>query len=1127
MATRQVTTVFAVQGENDYRRAVQNINREVKEVSSQLKLLSEEYRGQEDQTEALRAKIETLTELYGRQAEKVNKVEEALANAQEAARKYAEKGSELRNKMQKNADAMSALAEAGQKASEEYQRLSGENKELSRELENTDARYEASERSVSNWKIKLNDAKTELAKTKNAMEDTSKALNDTLAPALESTEKKTKRSGESFEDFREKAEKSMDAISAAVAAAGIDKTFDGVVDAIKDSINKAIEFESAMTGVFKTVDMTLEEEAQLSEDIRDMAERIPVTTTEIAEVAELAGQLGISNEALLDFTETMVELGVSTDLTASSAAEALAKIANIAGTAEGDYSRLGSVIVALGNSFATTESAIVDMATRLAATGDVVGLSEAQIFAVATALSSVGIEAEAGGSAISKLLKTIETSVALYDMASAAIESSGYSLRELELMQANASKDFKGLADSLGLTSTELGKYINAVRELDEYAEISGQTAKEFGDSWGQDAVVALDSFITGLGRVDERGGNAVKTLEDMGITEVRLSNAVLALASSGGLLTETLDIANEAWEENTALTTEASKRFETTESKVQLLQNSFANFRSALGEDYVTSLTPVLEWMTEFVQGATEAAEATPALSSTLAGIGGGLAGLTGLTTVAAGIKAVAAALGVFGSAAGPAALAVTALSGLAAGTYTYLANVTEVSAAAQECIDKNATLITSYSDLKASQTALDEKMATERREAELLIEKISELASQNQRTAAEQGHLESAINRLNEMLPDLGLTYDEVTGNINLSRQAMLDFASTAAETAKMTAYEGYIDRLSASQLELQIQQELTSEKIAEARKKYDAAHDALWRYAEGMSDLQWVMRLTDEEYLELARAEAQADSELEALKRSQVEIQSALKDVNGGLNAATKAYDDYLIKINETAELSYESGLKLASRFAEGLESGKGYAVRTASSLVESVIEQFENSNAFGIGNNFASSFALGLEDSGPHVANASSRLAQTAKKTLETDLEIRSPSKIAIRDGRFFGEGLALGLEGSEERVAAAVRSLATKFDISNDIAEKFGRAQSEIGRSTTNLDLEADRASYYDAISRMDRAMNTASRSASARDVPRVADITIIQQLDGKVLSREVSRVQWADSKITARSRGVR
>lgn len=60
-----------------------------------------------------------------------------------------------------------------------------------------------------------------------------------------------------------------------------------------------------------------------------------------------------------------------------------------------DYSKLGSVVVALGNNFATTEADIVSMASRLAATGELTGLSEAQIMGLATAMSSVGIEAEA------------------------------------------------------------------------------------------------------------------------------------------------------------------------------------------------------------------------------------------------------------------------------------------------------------------------------------------------------------------------------------------------------------------------------------------------------------------------------------------------------------------------------------------------------------------------------------------------------------------------------------------------------------------------------------------------------------------------------------------------------------
>ena len=107
----------------------------------------------------------------------------------------------------------------------------------------------------------------------------------------------------------------------------------------------------------------------------------------------------------------MIDLGESTNMTATDSASSLAKFANITNMAADKYSNLGSVIVDLGNNFATTESDIVAMGTRLAASGELVGLSQAQIMALAAAMSSVGVEAEAGGSAMSKLLKNIQVAV--------------------------------------------------------------------------------------------------------------------------------------------------------------------------------------------------------------------------------------------------------------------------------------------------------------------------------------------------------------------------------------------------------------------------------------------------------------------------------------------------------------------------------------------------------------------------------------------------------------------------------------------------------------------------------------------------------------------------------------------
>ena len=111
-----------------------------------------------------------------------------------------------------------------------------------------------------------------------------------------------------------------------------------------------------------------------------------MTTTEIAGVAEAAGQLGIATDDVLEFSRVMLDLGVSTNLSSEQAATSLAKFANITKMAAGDYERLGSTVVALGNNFATTEADIVNMAMKIASTGTQVGLTEPQIIGVSDRL---------------------------------------------------------------------------------------------------------------------------------------------------------------------------------------------------------------------------------------------------------------------------------------------------------------------------------------------------------------------------------------------------------------------------------------------------------------------------------------------------------------------------------------------------------------------------------------------------------------------------------------------------------------------------------------------------------------------------------------------------------------------
>lgn len=318
------------------------------------------------------------------------------------------------------------------------------------------------------------------------------------------------------------------------------------------AVKSAIEFESAFTGVKKTVDGTPEQLERVKQGIKALATEIPSTTTEIAKVAENAGQLGIATDDVISFTKVMIDLGNSTNLSADEASSALAKFANVTKMSSKDYSKLGSTIVDLGNNFATTEADIVSMATRLAATGDLAGLSQADILSLATAMSSVGIEAEAGGSAMSKLLKRIQLAV-------------------------------------------ELGN-----EDLQDFASVAGVSANEFKKAFETDAVGALSAFIGGLNDTKRNGKSAIAILNDMEIKEVRLSNTILSLANSGDLMSKAVNLGNKAWKENSALSKEANQRYETLESRLKTTKNRALNMATSLGD----KLTPTINKMIDKVDG-------------------------------------------------------------------------------------------------------------------------------------------------------------------------------------------------------------------------------------------------------------------------------------------------------------------------------------------------------------------------------------------------------------------------------------------------------------------------------------------------------------------------------------------
>lgn len=376
----------------------------------------------------------------------------------------------------------------------------------------------------------------------------------------------------------------------------------------------AIDFESAFAGVRKTVDTSEEGFAKLEKGIRDMAKELPASASDIASVAESAGQLGIAEDKILSFSRTIIDLGESTNMTREQAATEFARFANIVGMSQDNFDRLGSSIVGLGNTMATTEAEIMSMGMRLAAQGAQVGMSEAQIMALAGTMSSLGIQAEMGGTAMTTVLKKIDKSV--------------------------------------GLGGASLASF----------ADAAGVTSKEFKKIWENDAISGLDLLIKGLAKTSAEGGNLSEALRDLGIKGIYESDVMMRMAGASDLLSSAVATSTDAWKENTALTNEAEQRYATTASQLAMLKNKVTEVGITFGQILIPMLISVVDKITPMVEKFSEFDESTRKM---IIVIGGFVAAIGPVLIV---IGTLISSVGTIVGAIGALSLAIAEAGGLAA---------------------------------------------------------------------------------------------------------------------------------------------------------------------------------------------------------------------------------------------------------------------------------------------------------------------------------------------------------------------------------------------------------------------------------------------------------------------------
>ena len=580
-------------------------------------------------------------------------------------------------------------------------------------------------------------------------------------------------------------------------------SFAGIAAATKT----AIEFEDAWTGVTKTVNATPQQFEKINAGLKNLAQTTSSTYQDIAHYAELAGQMGIPTDSIVGFTKTITELGDTTNLVGEEAAQSIAKFSNVMVSQSKKtntyYSRLGSTIVDLGNKFSTTEADIMAMATRLGVAGKMVGFNSNQVLGLSTALSSLGIEAAAGGSSVSKMLKTIDLSVSTGD------------------------------------------------KKLQKFAEVSGMTSQQFQKAWGEDAAGTFLKFVEGIGK----SADVTKTLDELGIKEVRQAQSMGALAQSSDVLASALNVSKNAWNDNTAMANEAEKRYATLKSQLSQTWEAIKQAGNELGQAFTPTLTDLLKIVKKAANAFSNLDEGTQQtiakmllLTAAAYPTAKGVSKVAGATQSAVGfftkahpkLQKVADGFGIVakeGEVAStsivslgkgfvlthPAITAVTVALGAFAGAVVWadkkrkeametankeLAYKDTDYAVTLKVIDGYEKYAKSMSKTKTSMGEIVTQYTQNNKTASHLMKTIEDLNAKESLNATQKTMLAEAVRELNQLYPDLGVEIDDNTGKLNLNEDA--NYKSIDAIKERIT----------------QIQEEAKQEALASIAKKNAAA-------------------------------------------------------------------------------------------------------------------------------------------------------------------------------------------------------------------------------------------------------------------------------------------------------------
>ena len=286
------------------------------------------------------------------------------------------------------------------------------------------------------------------------------------------------------------------------------------------------------TGVY--LDSTGTEVRNLRAEFDELYRSMPASWSDITDIGTLAGQLNVASEDVAEFTKLVQQFSTTTDVSVEASATAFGRLAALLKVPAEEFANLGSSILEVGVNSIATESEIIAISQQIAGIANTAGLSADEVFGLSSALASIGVAPELSRSLVTRLFTNIMNAVS------------------------------------------------DGGERLEAFGRLSGMTASQFADAWGNDATGAILALMQGIGSLEQ--SKAFDALAEIGVNSIRDQPQVLKLAQNYDLLAESLDHAAQGYANGTALQDQYGVISDTVSAKTTVLVNNIKSLVASMG---------------------------------------------------------------------------------------------------------------------------------------------------------------------------------------------------------------------------------------------------------------------------------------------------------------------------------------------------------------------------------------------------------------------------------------------------------------------------------------------------------------------------------------------------------------